>query len=107
MKASIMLGLLFYLMISMPQAFEVVAIKPDVSTSGETYVGFHGSDGTDPPWRVIPTDRCVGSRSTAQLLVLYAFDVGFSTRIPLKGSIVGQPEWFNKDLFSLQAKSEK
>src|SRR6476646_7620587 len=86
--------------------FEVVSLRPDASDTGVGIVvgiGCHGSDRTDPSWRDIPTGRCVGTRMTAEMALAFAYGIFYPMNTVLKDSIVGEPDWFSKDRFALQA----
>jgi uncharacterized protein (TIGR03435 family) len=88
-------------------AFDVVSLKPDIQTTGLVTVGCHGSDGTLPASRSIGMGMCIASRATAAMLLEFAYNLSQSmTIIPVKGTISGQPDWFDKDRFALQAKTE-
>ncbi len=89
--------------------FDVESLKPDTRPIGNGMsptIGCHGSDGTDPSFRVVPMGMCVGTLATAQMLVEYAFDLPGGLSRSLKETITGRPDWFDKDRFSLQAKLE-
>ena len=88
-------------------AFDVVSLKPDVQTTGLVSVGCHGNDGTVPASRSIGMGMCTASRATAAMLVEFAYELSLSMSInPVAVTIAGQPEWFDKDRFALQAKAE-